>query len=80
MYTLLYSISLTYNPVLLLAAQTSSSLLALTTLALLIPAAFSATSASGDERVAGILNLSHATAICLLIIYVLFLIFQASFC
>ncbi|KAI9286282.1 Sodium/calcium exchanger protein-domain-containing protein [Umbelopsis sp. AD052] len=58
------------------AAQTSSSLLALTTLALLIPAAFSATSASGDERIAGILNLSHATAICLLIIYVLFLFFQ----
>ncbi|KAM3582795.1 hypothetical protein VKS41_004561 [Umbelopsis sp. WA50703] len=58
------------------AAQTSSSLLALTVLSLLIPAAFSATSSNGDERVIGILNLSHATAICLLIIYVLFLLFQ----
>ncbi|GAB5591078.1 hypothetical protein Unana1_05978 [Umbelopsis nana] len=58
------------------AAQTSSSLLALTVLSLLIPAAFSATSASTDERIAGILNLSHATAICLLVIYFLFLIFQ----
>lgn len=58
------------------AAQTSSSLLALTVLSLLIPAAFSATSSNGEERAAGILNLSHATAICLLIIYILFLLFQ----
>ncbi|KAG0182034.1 hypothetical protein DFQ28_007532 [Apophysomyces sp. BC1034] len=57
------------------AAQTSSSLLALTTLSLLVPAAFSAT-AVGKDSEAGILKLSHGTAIILLIVYILFLIFQ----
>ncbi|KAG0173578.1 hypothetical protein DFQ30_007492 [Apophysomyces sp. BC1015] len=56
-------------------AQTSSSLLALTTLSLLVPAAFSAT-AVGKDSEAGILKLSHGTAIILLIVYILFLIFQ----
>ncbi|KAF7728473.1 hypothetical protein EC973_006026 [Apophysomyces ossiformis] len=59
------------------AAQTSSSLLALTTLSLLVPAAFSVTAdEAGAEAQAGILRLSHGTAIILLIVYVLFLIFQ----
>ncbi|KAG0193473.1 hypothetical protein DFQ28_005077 [Apophysomyces sp. BC1034] len=59
------------------AAQTSSSLLALTTLSLLVPAAFSATADETEaEAEAGILRLSHGTAIILLIVYILFLIFQ----
>ncbi|ORY97591.1 calcium/proton exchanger [Syncephalastrum racemosum] len=58
------------------AAQTSSSLLALTTLSLLVPAAFSATTDSAEERQMGLLNLSHGTAIVLLIVYGLSLLFQ----
>ncbi|CAO3630327.1 unnamed protein product [Cunninghamella blakesleeana] len=58
------------------AAQTSSSLLALTTLSLLIPAAFSATATSASEIEEGILKLSHGTALVLLVVYILFLIFQ----
>ncbi|KAI9313406.1 Sodium/calcium exchanger protein-domain-containing protein [Dichotomocladium elegans] len=58
-----------------IAAQTSSSLLALTVLALLVPAAYAA-SATVDQAKEGLLALSHGTAIILLIIYVLFLIFQ----
>lgn len=65
---------LTYNmPI--LAAQTSSSLLALTVLSLLVPAAFAA-STPDDKVKEGILALSHGTAIVLLIIYILFLFFQ----
>ncbi|KAI8887311.1 calcium/proton exchanger [Backusella circina FSU 941] len=56
------------------AAQTSSSLLALTTLSLLVPAAFYATTPSDNED--GILKLSHGTSIVLLIVYLLFLFFQ----
>ncbi|KAK5779433.1 Vcx1p PWA37_004307 [Arxiozyma heterogenica] len=61
------------------AAQTMSSLLAISSASLLIPAAFKATLPSGkedeliDEK---ILSLSRSTSIILLIIYVLFLIFQ----
>ncbi|CAO3594235.1 unnamed protein product [Absidia cylindrospora] len=58
------------------AAQTSSSLLALTTLSLLIPAAFSATSNTASEAKEGILKLSHGTALILLLVYILFLFFQ----
>ncbi|ORZ21486.1 Sodium/calcium exchanger protein-domain-containing protein [Absidia repens] len=58
------------------AAQTSSSLLALTTLSLLIPAAFSATANTASEAEEGILKLSHGTALILLLVYILFLFFQ----
>jgi Ca2+:H+ antiporter len=58
------------------AAQTSSSLLALTTLSLLVPAAFYATTPSDNDD--GILKLSHGTSIVLLIVYLLFLFFQVS--
>lgn len=58
------------------AAQTSTSLLGLTALSLLIPAAFSATAAHTAEVDTGIINLSHGTAIILLIVYVLYLVFQ----
>ncbi|KAI9029553.1 calcium/proton exchanger [Phycomyces nitens] len=58
------------------AAQTSSSLLALTTLSLLIPAAFSASAINDKDGEAGILSISHGTAIILLVVYVLFLFFQ----
>ena len=61
------------------AAQTMSSLLAISCASLLIPAAFKATLPSGkednliDEK---ILELSRGTAIVLLVVYVLFLYFQ----
>lgn len=61
------------------AAQTMSSLLAISSASLLIPAAFKATLPSGkedqliDEK---ILSLSRSTSVILLIIYVLFLVFQ----
>ncbi|GMM56332.1 Vcx1 protein [Maudiozyma humilis] len=61
------------------AAQTMSSLLAISCASLLIPAAFKATLPSGkedgliDEK---ILELSRGTSIILLIVYVLFLYFQ----
>ncbi|GAA5795508.1 Vacuolar calcium ion transporter [Helicostylum pulchrum] len=58
------------------AAQTNTSLLALTTLSLLIPAAFSASAAATKEIDSGIINLSHGTAIILLIVYGLYLVFQ----
>ncbi|KAI8143128.1 calcium/proton exchanger [Fennellomyces sp. T-0311] len=59
-----------------IAAQTSSSLLALTVLSLLVPAAFATVAGSDEEAAEGILALSHGTAIVLLIIYMLFLFFQ----
>ncbi|ORX58775.1 calcium/proton exchanger [Hesseltinella vesiculosa] len=58
------------------AAQTSSSLLALTTLSLLVPAAFSATAETEEDAVVGVLNLSHGTALILMLVYILFLFFQ----
>lgn len=60
------------------AAQTSSSLLALTTMSLLVPAAFSATTADDKDAEIGILNLSHGTALVLLVVYGLSLYFQVS--
>ncbi|KAI9229422.1 MAG: Sodium/calcium exchanger protein-domain-containing protein [Piptocephalis tieghemiana] len=61
-----------------IAAQTSSSLLTLSVLALIIPAAFysSLPSQADNDTNSRILNLSHATAILLLVIYILYLIFQ----
>ncbi|KAI8146226.1 calcium/proton exchanger [Fennellomyces sp. T-0311] len=58
------------------AAQTSSSLLALTTLSLLVPAAFSLTADNAEDAEIGILNLSHGTALVLLVVYGLSLLFQ----
>ncbi|GAN11702.1 conserved hypothetical protein [Mucor ambiguus] len=57
------------------AAQTSCSLLAVTTLSLLVPAAFSA-STPEDDTVESILELSHGVSIVLLIVYILYLLFQ----
>lgn len=59
-----------------LAAQTSTSLLGLTTLSLLIPAAFNATGATTGGYESGIINLSHGTAVILLLVYFLYLVFQ----
>lgn len=62
------------------AAQTMSSLLAISSASLLIPAAFKATLPDDKKSVhfvdAKILSLSRATSIVLLIVYVLFLVFQ----
>ncbi|KAI9244343.1 calcium/proton exchanger [Sporodiniella umbellata] len=58
------------------AAQTSTSLLGLTTLSLLIPAAFNAAGAKTTNYDAGIINLSHGTAVILLLVYFLYLVFQ----
>ncbi|KAG0051679.1 hypothetical protein BGZ83_003470 [Gryganskiella cystojenkinii] len=57
------------------AAQTSSSLLSLSCLSLLIPAAFSAT-AKNIDATANIAHLSEGTSIVLLIVYLLYLFFQ----
>ncbi|KAG0298025.1 hypothetical protein BGZ96_003293 [Linnemannia gamsii] len=57
------------------AAQTSSSLLSLACLSLLIPAAFVATAKEIDHR-DHIQSLSYGTSIVLLVVYVLYLIFQ----
>lgn len=58
------------------AAQTSSSLLALTTMSLLVPAAFSVTADTPEDAQIGILNLSHGTALVLLVVYGMSLYFQ----
>ncbi|GBC08025.1 hypothetical protein RclHR1_07870008 [Rhizophagus clarus] len=67
------------------AAQTSSSLMALACIGLIIPAAFiSSVSSIGNPSIVGntdnhtreLLNLSHGTAVVLLIIYILYLFFQ----
>jgi Ca2+:H+ antiporter len=60
-------------------AQTMSSLLALATASLLIPAAFHASlpkDTSGEESERSILSLSRGASIVLLIVYVLYLFFQ----
>ncbi|OZJ02138.1 hypothetical protein BZG36_04800 [Bifiguratus adelaidae] len=57
------------------AAQTSSSLLALTTLSIIIPAAFVKGFPQNDVNHA-LLDLSHGVAIILLIVYALSLLFQ----
>ena len=64
--------------ILLAAAQTSSSLLSLTVLALLVPAAFATVAGDGEEATEGILALSHGTSIVLLIVYILYLVFQVK--
>ncbi|KAF9422169.1 hypothetical protein BGZ94_008640, partial [Podila epigama] len=56
------------------AAQTSASLLALSCLSLLIPAAFHATATV--ENLDDIQHLSYGTSIVLLVVYVLYLLFQ----
>jgi Ca2+:H+ antiporter len=79
----LYHKKQTFN---MTAAQTSSSLMALACIGLIIPAAFvsSITSVEDSNIVKGIehkgelLNLSHGTAVVLLIIYILYLLFQVS--
>lgn len=58
------------------AAGTNASLLILAVLALLMPAAFVASSPSGATTTLGMMNLSHWTAIILIAIYVLYLVFQ----
>jgi Ca2+:H+ antiporter len=60
------------------AAQTSSSLMTLACIGLIIPASFNfaISNASEDERDDELLNLSHGTAIVLLIIYILYLVFS----
>ncbi|KAF9927740.1 hypothetical protein FBU30_002943 [Linnemannia zychae] len=57
------------------AAQTSSSLLSLSCLSLLIPAAFVATTKDIDHK-DHIQSLSYGTSIILLIVYILYLVFQ----
>ncbi|KAG0241166.1 Sodium/calcium exchanger protein-domain-containing protein [Mortierella sp. GBAus27b] len=57
------------------AAQTSASLLSLSCLSLLIPAAFHATATEVDQS-ANIKHLSYGTSIVLLIVYILYLFFQ----
>ncbi|RGB44250.1 Sodium/calcium exchanger protein [Rhizophagus diaphanus] len=64
------------------AAQTSSSLMALACIGLIIPAAFMSSVEppeiieTGGDHKSELLNLSHGTAIVLLIIYILYLLFQ----
>lgn len=61
-------------------AQTMSSLMALAVTSLLIPAAFNSSyphpSKPGKKANQAVLNVSHGTALVLLIIYTLYLIFQ----
>ncbi|KAJ3041475.1 hypothetical protein HDV00_009271 [Rhizophlyctis rosea] len=57
-------------------AQTSASLLGLTVLGLVIPAAFAFTVGADPNQEQLLLNVSRGTAIVLLLIYVLFLVFQ----
>ncbi|KAG0043836.1 hypothetical protein BGZ83_010990 [Gryganskiella cystojenkinii] len=56
-------------------AQTSSSLLSLSCLSLLIPAAFASTSKTADQT-SGIQHLSQGSSIVLLVVYILYLYFQ----
>ncbi|RIA93030.1 calcium/proton exchanger [Glomus cerebriforme] len=63
------------------AAQTSSSLMTLACIGLIIPAAFNLAvekinSNTNEQRKGELLNLSHGTAVVLLIIYILYLLFQ----
>ncbi|KAG0372134.1 hypothetical protein BGX24_000691 [Mortierella sp. AD032] len=58
------------------AAQTSASLLALSCMSLLIPAAFTASVPDHVLQASGVRNLSHGTAIVLLFVYILYLVFQ----
>ena len=64
----------------LMNAQTTSSLMTLACIGLIIPAAFNFAVNGGDTSKASkeLLNLSHGTAIVLLIIYILYIYFQVS--
>ncbi|KAJ2516551.1 hypothetical protein H4217_004515 [Coemansia sp. RSA 1939] len=58
------------------AAQCAGSLLALSVLSMIVPAAYHGVHASGGEITNGILIMSRGTALILLLVYILFLIFQ----
>jgi Ca2+:H+ antiporter len=61
------------------AAQTTSSLMTLACIGLIIPASFNfAVDTTKNDRKNELLNLSHGTAIVLLLIYCLYLYFQVS--
>ncbi|GBC08020.1 hypothetical protein RclHR1_07870003 [Rhizophagus clarus] len=59
-----------------IAAQTNSNLMALACIALIIPAAFASSLKTPDDYNEKLLYFSYGTAIVLLIIYVLYLVFQ----
>ncbi|KAJ1899322.1 hypothetical protein LPJ81_004167, partial [Coemansia sp. IMI 209127] len=58
------------------AAQCAGSLLALSVLSIIVPAAYHSVHAPGGEITNGILIMSRGTALILLLVYVLFLVFQ----
>ncbi|KAJ2157161.1 hypothetical protein GGF46_004705 [Coemansia sp. RSA 552] len=58
------------------AAQCAGALLALSVMSMIIPAAYHSVHASGGEITNGILVMSRGTALILLVVYVLFLVFQ----
>ncbi|KAJ2778442.1 hypothetical protein H4R18_004602 [Coemansia javaensis] len=58
------------------AAQCAGALLALSVLSMIIPAAYHGVHASGGEITNGILVMSRGTALILLLVYILFLVFQ----
>ncbi|KAJ2886485.1 hypothetical protein H4R27_000618 [Coemansia aciculifera] len=58
------------------AAQCAGALLALSVLSMIIPAAYHGVHASGGEITNGILIMSRGTALILLVVYILFLVFQ----
>ncbi|KAJ2731003.1 hypothetical protein IW152_004849 [Coemansia sp. BCRC 34962] len=58
------------------AAQSYGSLLAMAILSALLPAAYNALHAQDAVLKSGTLTLSHVTAICLLIVYIAYLVFQ----
>ncbi|KAJ2612576.1 hypothetical protein H4S08_002651, partial [Coemansia sp. RSA 1365] len=58
------------------AAQCAGSLLALSVLSMIIPAAYHGVHAEGGEITNGILVMSRGTALILLLVYILFLVFQ----
>ncbi|KAJ2798007.1 hypothetical protein H4R20_004978 [Coemansia guatemalensis] len=58
------------------AAQCAGALLALSVLSMIIPAAYHGVHAEGGEITNGILVMSRGTALILLLVYILFLVFQ----
>ncbi|KAJ1893674.1 hypothetical protein LPJ71_007148 [Coemansia sp. S17] len=58
------------------AAQSYGSLLAMAILSALLPAAYNSLHAQATVLKSGTLTLSHVTAICLLIVYIAYLVFQ----
>ena len=59
-------------------AQTNASLMTLACIALIIPASFSVATHHIDRNAPEVVGLSHYTAIVLLIVYVLYLLFQVK--